>query len=132
MMPDGDNGDHHVETPKHQVEHKEQEVTQVVQTYTVVDPRAVMVHEEDTALADGAVVGPHRLDFFASEALTGPELLQLRHGLVSVSEELLDVAGDSLPPVILLFVNGFTIRSILLFGAHLFHEAQIFRTHGLY
>ena len=85
-MPYGDNGDHHVEAPEHQVEHEEQEVPQVVQTNTVVYPWTVMVHEEDTALANGTVVSPHRLDVFARDALTSPKLLKLSHGLVSISQ----------------------------------------------
>ena len=54
------------------VEEEEDEELVVVEGDTVVDPGAVMIHLENTGPADGAVVGPVRLDHGA--------LLAVPHG----------------------------------------------------
>jgi hypothetical protein len=47
------------------VDKQEQEVFPVPEAYAVVDPRAVMVHVQDTSIAGGAVMAPLWLEHVA-------------------------------------------------------------------
>ena len=69
--------DAHVATAHRQEEIEQQEVAEVLKTDTVVDPRAVMVHQEGALVADLAVVGPCRLDLAAFVTALRPEVFQL-------------------------------------------------------
>ena len=89
MVPDGGQGDNHEGSSAHEIETEEEEVALVVQADTVVDPGAVMVHHEDTLVADAAMVRTHRLDVFALVALFSPELVQLTHCFAPITKQTL-------------------------------------------
>ena len=76
-MPQGHARDQHVPRPCHQVKHEQQEVALVFDSNTVVDPRAVMVHEIDAALTNGAVMRPSRLNHSTLVTIFWPKLLEI-------------------------------------------------------
>jgi len=55
-----------------------------------------MVLEEDTSIADVAMVRPCRLHLVTYSTLLGPEILQLLDCLGSIAQQLLNVAGKPL------------------------------------
>jgi len=67
----------HPEEDEQGIQDEEVKVLVIVETDTVVDPRTVVIHLQDTPLADSAVVAAIRLDFhtFAAPATTTIELL---------------------------------------------------------
>ena len=91
VVLDRRNRDDHVPETHRQVQREQQEVAIVLKTDTVVHPWAMVVHEEDTCAANGAVVRPCGLDFITVLALLGPELRKLLHRLRAIPEKLLDV-----------------------------------------
>lgn len=75
VVPDGHDCERIPESAEHQVEVEEKEVTEVFIAEAVVDPGAVMVHPEDTAIAGLAVMSPSGLDVVADFAPACPECL---------------------------------------------------------
>lgn len=53
-----DRGDYDIESVREQQIHKDKENSVISLAYTVTDPRAVVVHSVDTAIANGAVDSP--------------------------------------------------------------------------
>ena len=85
MVPEGNNGDHHVTTTHHQVKHEKEEIALVLHTDTIIDPRTVVIHKVNAAVADGAVMGSGRFNCLALLAFLRPKLLKLTSGLVAVA-----------------------------------------------
>lgn len=97
MMTDACESYKHVNQADRQVQNKQQEVSSVFKTDTVVDPWAVVIEEEHTSVASTAVVGPGRLDFFASRAFLNR---QIRHRFVAVPKQLLHFSRNAFESVL--------------------------------
>jgi hypothetical protein len=52
------------------VEDEQEEELSVFKTDAVVDPRAVMIHIQDTSVADGAMVASFRFEYMADETIS--------------------------------------------------------------
>jgi hypothetical protein len=59
-----------------------------------------MVHFEDTPVADRAVMGAYRLDFFTVLAVAAPKLLEIVCGLATVHEQTLHLRVDTFKPFV--------------------------------
>lgn len=98
-MSDHSQSDQHVAKPNKEVKNEQQEVAQVVETETVVDPGAVMVHDKHTLLAHRAVVRPCWLHLVTVATVFLNEH-SVRHSLVSVLEQLLDICAEPFESVV--------------------------------
>ena len=124
----------HVATANCQVQKEEQEVAIVLQSYTIIDPGTVMIHQERASATHFAMVCTRWFDFFTVIASFRPELLQLIRSFASVSQQLLYITSQTFKAAFSVFlffkyiVNGLAIGTILLLGSHLFDHLKIFRT----
>ena len=84
VIPHAHDREEEVNQAKEQVEQEEDEEAIVLHPDTVVNPRAMMIHVENTFIANGTVVRPCWLHFIAGEALTAPYLPQLFNSLCAV------------------------------------------------
>jgi hypothetical protein len=88
----------------------------IFEAETVVDPGTMMIHEEDTSVADGAVMSSHWLNVVALVALLVPCCLEPRDCLIPVLQQTLHFLRESLKAVIL---NVLYNISILVFNCSL-------------
>ena len=84
-MVDGRQRDDHVARTYSQVKHEEQKVAIVLKSNTIVDPRAVMVHQKATRATHFAVVRPSWLYLTAGLTLLSPEFFELLDGFTAVA-----------------------------------------------
>ena len=87
VVPDTGQGYDHECCAAHEVETEEEEVALVVQADAVVDPGTVVVHHEDTLVADAAMMRTHGLNVVALVALFSPKLVQLTHCFVPITKQ---------------------------------------------
>jgi len=71
-----------------------------------------MVHEQNTLIANGAMISPDWLDVVALSALEIPLCLELVYGFASVAQQFFDVLRNAFEPVIL----NVPYLSVLLHG----------------
>lgn len=60
----------------------------------------MVVHLENTAATDRAVVSPHRLDLLADLTITAPKLLQLLRGLATIHQKAFHLGVYTLEPFV--------------------------------
>ena len=73
VVPNANYREEIVKRSQERVEDEQEEEPLVLQAHTVIGEGAVVVHLEDTGLADGAVVGSSWLELIACVALAIPE-----------------------------------------------------------
>lgn len=108
----------------------------VLETNAVVSEWAMVVHLENAAVANGAMVGPSWFKLVTRGALSIPEALEVCHGFCAVLHQSLDVFLESLEPIIFNFVcfisnvvdsnlSSLSMGSVLDFFSNLFVDLQI-------
>ena len=81
----------------------------IFEAETVVDPGTMMIHEEDTSVADGAVMSSHWLNVVALVALLVPRSLKPSNCLIPVLQQTLHLLRESLKAVILNVLDNIPI-----------------------
>ena len=131
MVPDRHVSQVHIQRAHEEVGDEEQEVPLVFDSNAVVDPRAVVVHQEDACLAAPAVVRPSRFDVVTDIAALRPEVLELRHCLLSVPKQSLYIRRQTIERCRLVIfkslLDRFPAGAVLLSSSQLLDVAQVFR-----
>jgi len=105
VVPNRNNGEAVPRRANHQVEDEKEEVAVVFHADAVVDPGTVVIHHEDTPIANSAMMRSGRLYFIALLTLAFPVWPQLVHRLGAVAEGLLDLGRETSESVIILQIS---------------------------
>lgn len=105
VVPNRNNGEAVPRRANHQVEDEKEEVAVVLHADAVVDPGTVVIHHEDTPIANSAMMRSGRLYFIALLTLAFPVWPQLVHRLGAVAEGLLDLGRETSESVIILQIS---------------------------
>lgn len=81
----------------------------IFEAKTIIDPGTVMIHQENTSVADGAMMSSHWLNVVALIALLVPSCLETSDGLIPVLQQALHFLRESLKAVILNVLNNIPI-----------------------
>ena len=82
----------HVACAKSHIPKEENKVALILEANTIIDEGAVMIHQKDASIANLAMMRPRRLNLVTKGTLFRPKLLKLPHCVVSVPQELLNIA----------------------------------------
>ncbi len=91
MVPKRANRDHHIHAPYHEIEDEKEKVSLVLHADTIIDPRAMVIHQVYAPLTDTTVMRACRFDHATRLTLFRPKLFKLCNCFASISEQSLDV-----------------------------------------
>ena len=84
-MPDRLDSQTHEASTQESIENEQQEISLILHSNAVIDPRTVMIHQENAAIASPTMMRPCWLDGLTLLTLSRPKVLKLTYGFLSIS-----------------------------------------------